>query len=239
MVDQGSTPNIKKRRTNAAQPPLGQRQGQNPASRQRQQDGGISQQDTLGGAQAVSLPTQPRPVQHPLGGTFAGPAGRWRQYTPREVDAYHGLLALRYGPMVEFPRSENPNLTVNPSLTMSSLPGLVVGSDNTSENQPAGSKDNRTVAVANMRPPPAGAANHQPQTGSLKRTQRDSDNETQDSGNGRKRPRPPPKRYSCYLCEYTALGVTYVSRHLQNKHDVASDQIDQVRIRASEVQCLW
>ncbi|KAL6241532.1 hypothetical protein RBB50_011555 [Rhinocladiella similis] len=241
MANQGSAANWNQRRINTAAPP-GQRQGRGHLQ-ERQQEIGSSlqqQQQALGRAQPTRLPTRPAPVQHPLGGTFAGPAGQWRQYTPREVDAYHGLLALRYGPIVEFPRTENSQLT------MSSLARPLVGSGNASQNQSASRNDNRTVVVAaaaaaTAMGPPALPGSHRPQGGSPEGTQPYSQTQTNDRAKdkGKGKPKQPAKRYSCYLCEYTALGVAYVGRHLQNKHGVPADQVDRGRIEASEVQCLW
>ncbi|KAK6386752.1 hypothetical protein LTS17_000014 [Exophiala oligosperma] len=248
MSSQESEPNHKRRRTNAAAP-HGQRQGRDtPQERQQESGSGDGQQQLLGRQQPAGTSATPAPVQRPLAGTFAGPAGRWRQYTQREVDAYHGLLMLRYGPIVDFQRRGNPT-----QLTMSSpshLP-VAVGSGITSENRASKSTDDGTVVTTatssntnaatttTMGPPPRPTTVHPQQGGLTKTTQPNHESQGKGKGKGKRKPKPPAKRYSCYHCHYTALGVTYVCRHLQNKHGVAPDQVDVARIRASEVQCLW
>lgn len=104
--------------------------------------------------------------------TFAGTGSNWRAYTQREADAYHGLLQLRYGPVVvEEPTQGNngPAQAVNVARHHTRIPQTPTLRQAVSRNIPAqavdyGRQDTRTrqenpLAQEQARRNPAQAVN--------------------------------------------------------------------------------
>lgn len=160
------------------------------------------------------------------GGTFTGPAGRWRAYDQREVDAYHGLLNLRYGPMAEVASTRH---SVASRRSFSGGVGLenrhVRAASNARQPQP-------NVIDINNPARPLGQEVTREQTSGV--ASQEQAQEQQGS-----RSRSPAKRYSCYMCDWTGLGIPYVRNHMLRRHGMTEAELDHGRIQASMVECLW
>jgi len=169
----------------------------------------------------------------PHAGTFAGPAGNWRAYDRREVDAYHGLLSLRYGPLVEAPSISYSMTTRETSGGGANFPAHSTGAaSDTRQLRPRIHDGNNVMGSSGQMIRPAGPQSAHKQAPSPA---------DQGDGHGQdaRRARDPPRRYSCYMCEWTGLGFSWARNHMMRRHGLNESEMDYQRIQESEVVCLW
>ncbi|KAI1608382.1 hypothetical protein EDD36DRAFT_423285 [Exophiala viscosa] len=173
-------------------------------------------------------------LSSPHTGTFTGPAGSWRAYNRREVDAYHGLLSLRYGPMVEA-TSASYNMTTRQASggRSGNVPAQFMGAATNARQVRPKVHDSDSIMGSSrqsLRPVKPQAAHKQTPSPA---------SQGEGGGQDARRVRDPPRRYSCYMCEWTGLGFSWARNHMLRRHGLNESEMDYQRIQASEVVCLW